>query len=107
MLSRRGGYDWRAYGVSLFDFVARIGVTLFVPLSIASPLIGWVEQHRLATLRVDSVGTALLLFITLEFFYYWLHRAGHRLRWSSSTACSAPASLSATTCPAATAWCTR
>ena len=24
---------------------------------------------------------ALLLFISLEFFYYWLHRAGHRVRW--------------------------
>jgi sterol desaturase/sphingolipid hydroxylase (fatty acid hydroxylase superfamily) len=81
VLSRREHYDWRAYGVSLFDFVARIVVTLFVPLSIASPLIRWVEQHRLTTINVDSVGTALLLFITLEFCYYWLHRAGHRVRW--------------------------
>jgi sterol desaturase/sphingolipid hydroxylase (fatty acid hydroxylase superfamily) len=81
VLSRREHYDWRAYGVSLFDFVARIVVTLFVPLSIASPLIRWVEQHRLTTINVDSVGTVLLLFITLEFFYYWLHRAGHRVRW--------------------------
>jgi sterol desaturase/sphingolipid hydroxylase (fatty acid hydroxylase superfamily) len=81
VLSRREHYDWRAYGVSLFDFVGRIAVTLFLPLSIASPLITWVETHRLTTLAVDSVGNALLLFITLEFFYYWLHRAGHRVRW--------------------------
>ena len=77
----REPYDWRAYGVSLFDFVGRIAVTLFLPLSIASPLIAWVEKHRLTTLAVDSIGNALLLFITLEFCYYWLHRAGHRVRW--------------------------
>jgi hypothetical protein len=40
----REPYDWRAYGVSLFDFAGRIAVTLFLPLSIASPLIGWVES---------------------------------------------------------------
>jgi hypothetical protein len=39
-----------------------------------------VEKHRLTTLAVDSVGNALLPFITLEFFCYWLHRAGHRVR---------------------------
>jgi sterol desaturase/sphingolipid hydroxylase (fatty acid hydroxylase superfamily) len=81
VLSRREYYDWRAYGVSLFDFVARIAVTLFLPLSIAAPLVNWVEQHRLTTIAVDSVGKVLLLFILLEFFYYWLHRAGHRVRW--------------------------
>jgi sterol desaturase/sphingolipid hydroxylase (fatty acid hydroxylase superfamily) len=77
----REPYDWRAYGVSLFDFVGRIAVTLFLPLSIASPLIAWAEKHRLTTLAVDSIGNALLLFIALEFCYYWLHRAGHRVRW--------------------------
>ena len=81
VLSRRGGYDWRGFGVSLFDFVLRIVVTLFVPFTIAAPLIDWVWAHRLATLKVDSVGSALLLFLSLEFCYYWLHRAGHRVRW--------------------------
>ncbi|RCW69178.1 sterol desaturase family protein [Pseudorhodoferax soli] len=81
VLSRRGGYDWHAYGVSLFDFVGRIAITVFVPLTIAAPLVRWVEQHRLATIPVESVGAGLLLFLLLEFFYYWLHRAGHRVRW--------------------------
>lgn len=81
VLSRRGGYDWRAYGVSLFDYAGRIALTVFVPFTIAAPLVRWVEQHRLATIPVDSVGAALALFVLLEFFYYWLHRAGHRVRW--------------------------
>lgn len=81
LLSRRGGYDWRAYGVSLFDYAGRIALTVFVPFTIAAPLVRWVEQHRLATIPVDSAGAALALFLLLEFFYYWLHRAGHRVRW--------------------------
>jgi sterol desaturase/sphingolipid hydroxylase (fatty acid hydroxylase superfamily) len=81
VLTRLGRYDWRAFGVSLFDFVLRIGITILVPFTIAAPLVQWVTAHRLATLTVDSVGTALLLFIGLEFCYYWLHRAAHRVRW--------------------------
>jgi len=81
VMSRRQDYDWRAFGVSIFDYVLRIAVSLFVPLTIAAPLIAWTIQHRLTHIAVDSVGSVLLLFIALEFFYYWLHRAGHRVRW--------------------------
>jgi sterol desaturase/sphingolipid hydroxylase (fatty acid hydroxylase superfamily) len=81
VLARLQYYDWRAFGVSIFDYVLRIAVTLFIPLTLAAPLIEWTIQHRLTHINVDSVGSVLLLFITLEFFYYWLHRAGHRVRW--------------------------
>lgn len=81
VLSRRQHYDWRAFGVSMFDYVLRITVSLFIPLTLAAPLIGWTIEHRLTHIALDSVGSVLLLFIALEFFYYWLHRAGHRVRW--------------------------
>lgn len=81
VLSRLQGYDWRAFGVSIFDYVLRIVVTVAVPFSIVMPLVPWIEAHRLAVIKVDDVASALALFITLEFFYYWLHRAGHRVRW--------------------------
>lgn len=81
VLSRRQPYDWRAYGISLLDFVGRIGVTILLPQTIAAPLVDWVTQHRLGTLAVDSIGTFVLLFVMLEFCYYWLHRAAHRVRW--------------------------
>lgn len=81
VLQWRQGYDWRAYGVSLFDYVLRIVITLFVPYSLVSPLVPWIEAHRLTTITVNGLGSGFLLFITLEFFYYWLHRAGHRVRW--------------------------
>jgi sterol desaturase/sphingolipid hydroxylase (fatty acid hydroxylase superfamily) len=81
VLTLRGHYDWRAFGVSFFDFVLRIAVTLFLPLTIAAPLIRWVTEHRLTTLQLDSWTNALLLFFLLEFCYYWFHRAAHRVRW--------------------------
>jgi len=81
VLSARGGYDWRACGVSLFDFVLRIFVTIFMPLTLAAPLLHWVTEHRLARLQVDDVASFMALFLGLEFCYYWLHRAGHRVRW--------------------------
>lgn len=81
VLSWRSQYDWRAFGVSIFDYVLRIVITVFLPLTIIQPLIPWVEAHRLATIKVDDFTTGFALFITLEFFYYWLHRCGHRVRW--------------------------
>ncbi len=81
LLRDSGGYDWRAFGVSMFDYVLRIFVTIAVPFTLAAPLIAWVMQHRLAHIVVDDVASALALFLLLEFFYYWLHRAGHRVRW--------------------------
>lgn len=77
----RGGYDWAGFGVSLFDYVLRIVVTIAVPFTIAAPLVGWVQAHRLGTIIVDGWLPALGLFIGLEFCYYWLHRAAHRVRW--------------------------
>ena len=81
VLSLRSQYDWRAFGVSMFDYVLRIVVTVMLPAGIVAPLVPWIEQHQLATLTVDGWGSGLLLFFLLEFFYYWLHRAGHEVRW--------------------------
>jgi len=80
-LSRRRRYDWRAFGVSLLDLVARISVGICLPLSIATPLVRWAYQHRLTTIALDGWVAVLLLFIGQEFCYYWYHRAAHRVRW--------------------------
>jgi sterol desaturase/sphingolipid hydroxylase (fatty acid hydroxylase superfamily) len=81
VLARRGGYDWRGMGVSYFDFVLRIVVQIAAPVTIVAPLVVLVQQHQITRLQLDSWGVALLLFFGLEFFYYWLHRASHRVRW--------------------------
>src|SRR5262249_44175247 len=38
-------------------------------------------EHRQFTQSLDDVGSVVLLFIGLEFFYYWFHRASHTVRW--------------------------
>jgi sterol desaturase/sphingolipid hydroxylase (fatty acid hydroxylase superfamily) len=81
VLSRIQRYDWRGFWVSMFDYVLRIAIALFIPFTLASPLIAWTVQHRLTHLELDNAGSMLLLFFALEFFYYWLHRAAHRVRW--------------------------
>lgn len=81
VLSIRGRFNWLAFGASAFDLVARILINIVVPFSLASPLIGWAIKHRLTTIAIDGWLSVLLLFIGMEFCYYWFHRASHRIRW--------------------------
>jgi sterol desaturase/sphingolipid hydroxylase (fatty acid hydroxylase superfamily) len=80
-LSRRERYDWKAMGVSVCDLAGRTAVSLFLPLSIAGPLVDLAWENRLATVRLDTWQSVLLLFVGQEFCYYWYHRAAHRVRW--------------------------
>jgi sterol desaturase/sphingolipid hydroxylase (fatty acid hydroxylase superfamily) len=80
VLSRRGGYDWRAYGATLVDAGLRRVIDA-LGLSLTAPLLWWAHAHRLTTVAVDSAGLILLLFIGEEFCYYVQHRCAHRVRW--------------------------
>ena len=46
-----------------------------------APCLAWAWEHRLFTQPLDNVGSFLLLFFGLEFFYYWYHRFSHTTRW--------------------------
>lgn len=81
VLSVKRGYDWKAFGVSLFDLAGRTTLTLLLPLSIATPLVNWAWEHRIATQTLDGWQAFALLFVGQEFCYYWYHRAAHRVRW--------------------------
>ena len=62
VLARRRGYDWRAAAVSLLDLFARVGMQIFVPLSIATPLIVLrlpAPHRRDRARRLDRAGAAL------------------------------------------------
>ena len=82
VLSRIGkkDYDWRATGTSLAITVLR-RVTELVPLWVAMPGAFWIHEHRLFNIPMDAAWSWLLLFLGVEFFYYWFHRASHRVRW--------------------------
>ena len=78
--TRAEGYDWKASACSLADLAGR-QLLRFVPLAVIAPWMAWTWEHRLFTQSLDNVGSILLLFFGLEFFYYWYHRFSHTTRW--------------------------
>jgi sterol desaturase/sphingolipid hydroxylase (fatty acid hydroxylase superfamily) len=81
VLSLRGRYDWKAFGVSFVDLIARQVITIALPISLAAPLLRLVAAHPLMTIPLTSLQAFVVLFIGQEFFYYWHHRISHRVRW--------------------------
>ena len=78
------GYDWKAWATSLADLAVRQRL-MFLPYTLAAPVFAWAYEHRLFTQSLDSVWSVLLLFVSLEFFYYWFHRSSHTVRWLWNT----------------------
>ncbi len=78
--TRAERYDWKSWACSVADLAGRRFLGL-IPYTFAAPWLEWVWQHRLLTQSLDSAGSVLLLFLGLEFFYYWYHRASHTVRW--------------------------
>jgi len=76
----RRPYDWRA---TLTSFAMFIGSVLsgLVPLFIAMPGAFWLYDHRLFEPQRIGAWSYVLLFLGVEFLYYWGHRLGHRVRW--------------------------
>jgi sterol desaturase/sphingolipid hydroxylase (fatty acid hydroxylase superfamily) len=85
------GHDWKEWATSLADVAVR-RLLAFAPYGFLAPIFFWLYDHRLFTVSVDSIGGALLLFLSLEFFYYWFHRASHTMRyfWNSHSVHHSP-----------------
>jgi sterol desaturase/sphingolipid hydroxylase (fatty acid hydroxylase superfamily) len=81
---RKERYDWKEWATSLGDLAVRRLLAL-IPYSLATPVFALAYDHRFFTQRLDTVGGVLLLFVSLEFFYYWFHRASHTVRWFWNT----------------------
>jgi len=45
----------------------------------------FVYEHRLFDIPLDNLWALLGLFLGLEFFYYWMHRTSHTVRWLWAT----------------------
>ena len=79
-LTGRRDYDWKAASVSLAIAVGR-RITDFVPALLALPGAAWLYEHRVFTWDMSEPLSWIVLFLALEFAYYWFHRASHRVRW--------------------------
>lgn len=84
VLSGSRGYDWRGYWSSLGDLALR-QLSRLMPLGFGLALLELCYRHRVATLTPDSAWTLALLFLAVEFTYYWMHRADHAIRWLWAT----------------------
>ncbi|MBX9926500.1 MAG: sterol desaturase family protein, partial [Hyphomicrobiaceae bacterium] len=77
-------YDFRetaaSLGVAVGDVVSRAALSGLV----AIPFLA-VYQVRLFDIPLDHPLSWIALFLGVEFFYYWFHRASHRVRWLWAT----------------------
>ena len=93
-----GSFDWSEAWLSMADMLGR-RVLALLPLNIATPVFAWVWPHRLFTIELGGIASFLLLFLGLEFFYYWYHRAAHRVRffWATHAVHHSPNQLTLST----------
>ncbi|WP_294638485.1 sterol desaturase family protein [uncultured Aquabacterium sp.] len=75
-----GRYDWRDSldSLNLGGIYTLVDVAFVVFMVL--PAMNWVAQHRLTHIEVTPLRFALL-YLGVEFCYYWFHRASHRIRW--------------------------
>ncbi len=77
---QKRAYPWREMAASAGVFILRIPAK-FLSALVAAPVAFFVWSHRLATVPLDTSWGLALLFVGEEFAYYWMHRAGHEIRW--------------------------
>jgi sterol desaturase/sphingolipid hydroxylase (fatty acid hydroxylase superfamily) len=76
----RRNYDWRA-SLATLGVLAGRAVTEAIPVALAMPGAFWLYEHRLLEPAKFGAWAYLILFLGLEFVYYWWHRISHRSRW--------------------------
>jgi sterol desaturase/sphingolipid hydroxylase (fatty acid hydroxylase superfamily) len=83
--NRKSSFSWKESLTSIGIAVGhRITNTVFSEvIQIAAFYFAW--QYRLLTIPLNQWWGILLLFLGIEFFYYWYHRASHEIRWLWAT----------------------
>lgn len=75
-------YDVKAAFIpSLADEALAIFLPFLLPFTFWSDVFNFFYSYRLFTLELNSWQQFLVLFISLEFCYYWFHRGCHGIRW--------------------------
>ncbi len=82
--SKRKIYSWQESLTSLGIFLIH-HLTQVLLVSIPTGLLFFAWQYRLFTVPLNRWWSILLLFISIEFCYYWYHRSAHQVRWLWAT----------------------
>lgn len=82
--SHKSSFSWQeslsSLGIALGNRIIKVA---FGGGIVAVYSLAW--QHRILTISVSQWWSVLLLFLGIEFFYYWHHRAAHQIRWLWAT----------------------
>ncbi len=76
--------DFKETVASLFIAVGHKAARLVTAALIAVPFFA-LHQQRLFDVPMQAAWAWVVLFISVEFCYYWMHRAAHRVRWMWAT----------------------
>ncbi|MGF6415747.1 sterol desaturase family protein [Paraburkholderia sp. MM5482-R1] len=76
----RNDYAWNENLVSGILGAMDIGSEVLAA-SVGVGLFQWLWDHRLFTIPVATWWGMLLLFVAVDFAYYWQHRFAHEIRW--------------------------
>ena len=87
---KKRAYNWTESAVSIADMIIRNLVLLAIGGPVLAQIGPWLEKYKIADmpLRVGDSwqwGRVALLFLSLEFLYYWFHRWSHEIRWFWAT----------------------
>lgn len=84
--NRLTSYSWResltTIGIGLGHKVSGLFCFSFIALAMS-----WIWDHRLFDIPLNHIGWIALLFIAVEFNYYWYHRFSHTIRWMWASHC--------------------
>src|SRR5258708_12338510 len=79
-VGKKRPYNWRAALASVVDALGREYVVYtYLPFGLALPVIALAWNHRIATVPLSGPVAFGLLFIGVEFCFYWFPRASHRM----------------------------
>ncbi|WP_244441341.1 MULTISPECIES: sterol desaturase family protein [Methylosinus] len=84
--ARRDEHDLRESAASLGVAFGRILLRGVEGFAVVWPF-AFAYEHRLLDFDQMSALALVALFVGVEFFYYWHHRASHRVRWLWATHC--------------------
>ncbi len=79
--TKYSNYEWKGTAASIINSLVRYGVQVALPFGLAIPIFALASDYRLTTIAINGWVAFVLLFVAHEFFYYWAHRASHRIRW--------------------------
>lgn len=77
-------HDAKETAASVGVAIGDIAMRLLTGAIAAVPFL-YCYQHRMFDIPMTNAWSWIALFIGVEFFYYWFHRASHRIRWLWAT----------------------